>query len=45
MHIRPLTKSRPAQAQNVQEILDIINYILAIIGQIVQLASDLSKEQ
>jgi hypothetical protein len=45
MHIRVLTKKAdPARAFAVEEVLDIVSYILAIVAQISALVGDLSEK-
>jgi len=46
MHIRTLTKIKPAPAADIEEALDIITYILNIFTQIINIATQLfGKEQ
>jgi hypothetical protein len=42
MHIRALTRSRPAPARNIEEVLDIISYVITIISQINSLIATIS---
>ena len=45
MHIRAVTKHKPLPASNIQEILDVISYILTIIEQVNRIADDLLGKQ
>lgn len=44
MHIRVITKNEPARAFAVEEILDIVSYILAIVAQINVLIGDIAEK-
>ena len=46
MHIRTLTKIKPAPAADIEEVLDIITYILNIFTQVLNIVTELfGKEQ
>lgn len=46
MHIRTISKVKPAPAADIEEVLDIITYILNIITQVLNILTQLfGKEQ
>lgn len=45
MHIRPISKRKPAEAADVTEVLDIITYILNVITQVVNLFTGISSNK
>ena len=45
MHIRTLTKKNPAPGYNIEEVLDVITYILNIIQQVDNLIDDILNKQ
>jgi len=44
MHIRRITKAKPAPARDVLEILDVVSYILTIFGQVSTIFNDLQEK-
>lgn len=44
MHIRRITKSNPAPARDVLEVLDVVSYVLTIFGQVSTIFNDLQEK-